>query len=59
MEALLLASLGRLDAAFETLDRALEERDSSLLYLPAVPKELGLPEDPRYQEVRRRMGVDR
>ena len=46
--AVALAGLGRLDEAFSHLEQGIEERDSNLLYLPAVPRALGMHADPRF-----------
>lgn len=51
------ASLGEMDEAFEELERGVEERDSSLLYLAATPSWYGVREDPRFEEVLGRMGL--
>jgi hypothetical protein len=34
-----------------------EEKDSNLLYLSVVPEGVGLRDDPRYDEILRRMGL--
>ena len=47
-QAVVRAALGERDEAFRILDRALEERDSSLLYAYAAPEQIGLRDDPRF-----------
>jgi serine/threonine-protein kinase len=51
------AGLGRADDAFRSLERAVEERDSNLLYLSVVPRALRLHEDPRYGTILERIGL--
>jgi serine/threonine-protein kinase len=48
---------GRMDEAFQALDRAVEEKDGNLLYLMAAPKGVRLREDPRFKEVLSRIGL--
>ena len=55
--ALVHAGLGDMDEAFASLQRAVENRDSNLLYLIAIPRILGLQEDPRFGDVLRSMGL--
>jgi hypothetical protein len=52
-----LSGLGRHDEAFACLDRAIDERDSNLLYLFAVPRAFGVHEDPRFPAVLDRIGL--
>jgi len=53
------AALGDLDQAFEWLDRAVAERDGSLVYIAVAP---GLADllraDPRYARLLRKMGLE-
>lgn len=51
------AGLGDMDGAFAALERAVGQRDCTLLYLNAAPRELGLRADPRYETLRRRIGL--
>ncbi len=51
------AGLGDKDEAFACLQRAVENRDSNLLYIFVVPRQLGLHEDPRFAEVLRSIGL--
>lgn len=51
------SGLGQHDEAFSNLDRAVEERDSNLLYLFAVPRAVGLHDDPRFPRVLDRIGL--
>ena len=55
--AVAYAGTDRIDDAFSALGRAVEERDSNLLYLYFVPTALGLHEDPRFDDVLERMGL--
>jgi hypothetical protein len=55
--AVLHGTVGELDAAFEHLDRALDERDPALLYLAAAPQWDSLRGDPRFAERLTRMGL--
>jgi TolB-like protein/Tfp pilus assembly protein PilF len=55
--AVVRASLGRVDDAFRSLDRAVEERDSNLLFLFVLPRRLGLHEDPRFDTLMERIGL--
>ncbi|MCJ7630270.1 MAG: hypothetical protein MUO50_17995 [Longimicrobiales bacterium] len=48
---------GRMDDAFASLDRAVEERDSNLLYLFFVPRVVGLHDDPRFGVILDRIGL--
>ena len=51
------AGLGDLDAAFELLEEAVEERDGGLLYLAATPRTPGFQEDARFGRMLRRIGL--
>lgn len=51
------AGLGDLDAAFSSLEIAMTDRDSSLLYLFFAPRAMGLQSDPRFPEVLRGIGL--
>lgn len=51
------AGLGQFDEAFSYLDRAVEERDSNLLYLIAAPRELGLHDHPDFPRILTRVGL--
>jgi TolB-like protein/Flp pilus assembly protein TadD len=48
---------GRMDEAFSSLARAVEERDSNLLYLFFVPRASGLHEDPRFEGILKQIGL--
>ena len=53
------ACLGELDRAFEWLDKALAQRDASLIFLSVPSVFFGrLYADPRYPQLLRRMGLD-
>ncbi|MDP2957478.1 MAG: tetratricopeptide repeat protein [Longimicrobiales bacterium] len=49
--------VGRVEEAFASLSRAVEERDSNLLYLFFAPRALGLHDDPRFEEIMQRIGL--
>jgi adenylate cyclase len=51
------AGLGDKDEAFACLQRAVENRDSNLLYSVALPRSLGLREDPRFADILRSIGL--
>jgi len=51
------AGLGEMDRAFEYIAGAQRDRDPNLLYLSAVPREIGLQSDPRYEVALREMGL--
>jgi tetratricopeptide (TPR) repeat protein len=51
------AALGEMDQAFGYLDDALRDRDPNLLYITAVPREIGLQRDLRYGTVLRTIGL--
>jgi serine/threonine protein kinase/Tfp pilus assembly protein PilF len=51
------AALGESDRAFAFLDDALRDRDPNLLYITAVPREIGLQRDPRYGAILRTIGL--
>jgi TolB-like protein/Flp pilus assembly protein TadD len=55
--ALVHASLGQADDAFRQLDRALEERSSWMAFAAVNPRLDALRSDPRFAEVRRRVGI--
>jgi tetratricopeptide (TPR) repeat protein len=54
--AIIAASLGRVDVAFECLDRACDEHDGILVYSKRYPFFNLLQNDPRMERVYRRMG---
>jgi len=56
MLALLNASLGRMDAAFELLERACDEHDGVLVYAKRYPFFKILQADPRMEGIHRRVG---
>ena len=53
------AALGRIDEAFEWLDRAYEERDALLTWVSVAPHYDPLRDDPRFDALLERMGLDR
>ena len=55
--AVVYGGLGRIDQAFASLDRAVEERDSNLVYLFFVPRAIGLHDDPRFKGILDRIGL--
>jgi TolB-like protein/Tfp pilus assembly protein PilF len=52
------AALGRIDEAFEWLDRAYEERDALLTWVSVAPHYDPLRDDPRFDALLERMGFD-
>ena len=55
--ALLLGELGRLDEAFEQLDRAIAVHDPSLVHLAVAPQWDCLRGDPRFSQRLRALGL--
>ena len=55
--AIFSAEAGDLDAAFESLDRAIESHDPSMVYLAVAPQWDDLRADPRFGERLSRMGL--
>ncbi len=55
--AVAYAGLDRLDEAFASLDRAVEERDSNLLYLIHLPRAFRIQEDPRFPPILEKVGL--
>ncbi|HYL85377.1 MAG TPA: winged helix-turn-helix domain-containing protein, partial [Candidatus Angelobacter sp.] len=55
----LYAELGKLDVAFEWLERAYESRDTGLMALRVMPLYERLRADPRYKQMLRRLGIPR
>jgi serine/threonine-protein kinase len=51
------AGMGQLDQAFSSLQRAVDDRDSNLLYLIAAPGRVGLRSDPRLPEILEQIGL--
>jgi adenylate cyclase len=51
------AGLGDMDAAFASLDVAIRDRDSNLLYSFVVPRVFGFHDDPRFHGVLRAIGL--
>jgi TolB-like protein len=49
--------MGRMDEAFSSLERAVQQGDSNLLYLFFVPRGLGLHGDPRFDGIIERIGL--
>jgi tetratricopeptide (TPR) repeat protein len=49
--------MGRMDEAFSSLTKAVEERDSNLLYLFFVPRAAGVHEDPRFEGILKQIGL--
>ena len=50
--------LGEIDAAFDWLDKAVEERDTGLLLIPASPLLKPLRSHPRYHALLRKMNLE-
>jgi TolB-like protein/Flp pilus assembly protein TadD len=55
--ALICTGLGKKDEAFEWLDKAYEERSSSLPFLKVNPRLNSLRSDPRFEKLMRRVGL--
>ncbi|HSE97342.1 MAG TPA: protein kinase [Blastocatellia bacterium] len=55
--ALVYGRLGERDRAFECLDRAYEERNGMLVHIRVDPRLESLRDDPRYDDLLRRMGL--
>jgi len=51
------AGLGQFEQAFSSLDRGVEERDSNLPYIFAVPRALGLHDHPEFPRILNRIGL--
>ena len=56
--AISFAHLGEKDQAFEWLERAYEEREALLMYLKGSPLFDPLRDDPRFQDLLRRMNLE-
>jgi eukaryotic-like serine/threonine-protein kinase len=52
------AALGQTDQAFEWLEKSYEERYGFLIYLKVEPRFDPLRQDPRFQEIARRVGLE-
>ena len=57
MLAILSAALGRLDEAFELLERACDDRDGILVYSRRYPFFSAFQHDPRMERIYRRIGL--
>jgi hypothetical protein len=55
--AVAYSGVGRMDDAFASLERAVEERDSNLLYLSVAPRASGFHDDPRFPSILKRIGL--
>jgi tetratricopeptide (TPR) repeat protein len=55
--AVVYGALGETDRAFEYLNQAVEDHDCNLLYLSAIPADIGWREDPRYAQMLKRIGL--
>ncbi len=55
--AVLHASMGEMDRAFDYLAEAQRDHDPNLLYLSAAPRVIGWHSDPRYGQVLRNIGL--
>ena len=56
--ALIYNSLGERDETFSWLERGFEERDPKMVFLKVEPKWNNLREDPRFQDLMRRVGFE-
>jgi serine/threonine-protein kinase len=55
--AVAFGALGDIDRSFEYLEQAVEDRDCNLMYLSAVPADVGWHDDPRYARMLERIGL--
>jgi hypothetical protein len=55
--AILQAALGERERAFELLEKAYADHDVKLQYVKANPAYDGLRDDPRFQDLMRRVGL--
>jgi hypothetical protein len=55
--AMINTGLGDKDAAFASLEKAIDERSAKLIWLNADPVYDGLHSDPRFTELIRRIGL--
>jgi len=56
--ALIYNGLGDPDKTFAWLERAYEQRDQKIVFLKVEPKWNNLREDPRFQDLMRRVGFE-
>jgi tetratricopeptide (TPR) repeat protein len=56
--AVAYSGAGRLDDAFAALERAVVEKDSNLLYLFFSPRAAGMHDDPRFDDILKRIGLE-
>ncbi len=54
--ALIYNGLGERDKAFEWLERGFQQRDQRMVFLKVEPKWNNLRDDPRFQDLMRRVG---
>ena len=57
LSSLLFIALGDSDRAFQQLDRAFADRDPGLMFLGVAPWFEPLRGDPRYDQLRERLGI--
>jgi hypothetical protein len=55
--ALIYLALGERDEGFRLLEQAFEERSAGMVFLDAEPMFDGVRDDPRFEDLRRRVGV--
>jgi TolB-like protein/Tfp pilus assembly protein PilF len=58
MIALVYGDLGHLDEAFDLYEKAVEERSPSVFTLNLFPPSQAVQQDPRYKELRKRIGLE-
>ena len=57
LKVTIYAEFGKKDKALETLDRMYEEREGDLQWIKVDPRLDGLRQDPRFQDLLKRMGL--
>ena len=57
--ALVFAALGRKEEAFEWLEQALEDASDCLVFTKVDPRFVNLHDDPRYQDLLKKVGLDK
>jgi len=55
--AVAYSGVGRMDDAFASLERGVEEGDGNLLYLSVAPRASGFHDDPRFSSILERIGL--
>jgi len=58
LKALIYGDLGMLDEAFDLYEKGVEQRSSSLFSINLFPPSQAVQQDPRFEELRRKMGLE-